>query len=82
MVLVDADAVESQLVGELQFVEITVVQRMAKLGIVQGIRTGHPGAVVRLRKILRQMRPGHQVKAENLHRILIQRFERLERFEP
>jgi hypothetical protein len=82
MMFVDADAVETELIGQFQLVEIAIIKWMAKLGIVQGVRTGHPGAVVRLRKILRQVRPGHQMKAENLHRILIQRFERLERFEP
>ena len=48
MVLVDADAVEAELVGEHQLVEIAVVERMAVLGIVKRVRAGHPGALVRL----------------------------------
>jgi len=70
MMFVDADAVESQLIGKLQFVQITVVQRVAELWIVQGIRTSHPGGFVRLGKILRQIRPRHQMKAIDLHQFL------------
>ena len=71
MVLVDADTVEAQLVRQLQFVEITVVKRMAQLGVIKRVGANHPGALVRLRKILRQVRPGHQMETVNLHMILI-----------
>ena len=35
MMFVDADAVETELIGKLQFVQITVVQRVAELWIVK-----------------------------------------------
>ena len=35
MVFVDAHAVESELIRKLQLVQVTVVERMAQLGIVE-----------------------------------------------
>src|SRR4029077_1475168 len=63
MMLVDANAVEAQLIRELQFVQITVVERMAQLGVIKRVGTSYPGALMRLRKIFRQISPGHQMKA-------------------
>src|SRR6267378_7114015 len=57
---------------------------MAKLGIVKRVGTSHPGGFVRLRKILRQICPRHQMKAKNLHKDpnpQLEPFGRLERFE-
>src|SRR5512144_1473929 len=68
VMLVDADAVETELIGQLELVQIAVIEGMTELGIVKRIGGGYPGAVVRLREILRQMRPGHQMEAVNLHR--------------
>jgi len=81
MMLVDAYAFEAELIGQLQFIEIAIVERMAELRIVKRIGGRHPGAVMRLREILRQVCPGHQMKAVDLHSNPIRRFERLERFE-
>ena len=67
MMFVDANAVEAELIRQLQLIQITVVERMAQLGIIERVGTNHPGALVRLRKILRQIGPGHQMKAINLH---------------
>ena len=46
MVFVDADPVEAKLIGQLQLIQITVVERMTQLGIIERIRTNHPGAVM------------------------------------
>src|SRR4029453_9426235 len=67
MVFVDADPVETELISQLQLIQITVVKRMAQLGIIELVGTNHPRALVRLRKILRQIGPWHQMKAINLH---------------
>jgi hypothetical protein len=67
MVFVDAHAFEAEFVRQLQFVEIAVVQRMAELGIVEGVGTRDSGAVMLLGKILGEMSPGHEVKAVKSH---------------
>ena len=59
MMLVDANTVEAELISQLQLVQIAIVERMAQLGIIKRVGTSHPGALVRLRKILRQIGPGH-----------------------
>ena len=59
MVFVHANAVEAKLIRQLQLIQVTVVERMAQLGIIQRVGTNHPGALVRLRKIFRQIGPWH-----------------------
>src|SRR6185312_15403053 len=51
---------------------------MSELGIVKRIGRRHPGAVMLLAEILRQIRPGHQMKAVDLHSNPSRRLERLE----
>ena len=65
MVLVDADAVEAELIGEFELVEIAVVELMAALGIVEAFSDRSPRRCHGSAEVLRQVRPGHQVKAKN-----------------
>src|SRR6266705_3168704 len=67
VVLIDANALEAELIGEFEFIQVAVVERMAELRIVEGVRTRHPGTVIALGKILREVGPGHQMKAEEAH---------------
>ena len=69
VVLVDADALEAELVGQFELVQIAVIERMAELRIVERVGAGHPGTVVALSKVLGQVSPRHQVKAEKAHSI-------------
>ena len=59
MVFVDAHPVETELIRQLQLIQVTVVERMAQLGIIECIWALHPGRTVGLRKIVRKISPGH-----------------------
>ena len=39
MVFVDANPVETELIRQLQFIQVTVVERMAQLGIIERVAT-------------------------------------------
>ncbi len=67
VVLVDADAVEADLVGVFDLVQIAVVELVADLGIVIAIGQRHPGRVVLLIVIEIERRVGHEMKEIELH---------------
>ena len=66
VVLVDPDAVEAQLVGELQLVHVGVVDLVAPLGIEQPGVDVDPHRAVALPEVVRQIRPRHQVEPAEL----------------
>ena len=67
MVLVDADAVEAHLFGELQLVQELVVELMALHRVEQLAGHVDPYAVVVLLEVLRKEPVGHQVEPTELH---------------
>ena len=67
MMLVDAEAVEAHLVGELELIEIVVVQPMADLGVVEVARDIDPHAVVFLLEVVGQIPVRHQMKPGEFH---------------
>jgi hypothetical protein len=66
---VDADAVVTELLRVLEFVEVNVVQLVSLHGIVE--RTGNvdPDGPVFLAEIVGEVRPRHQVEPRELHSI-------------
>src|SRR5690242_4420738 len=64
--LVDADAVEADILGVDQLVEVAVVQLTAQLRVVETVRAGDPGRPV---VVVRECRVRHQVEAEEPHRL-------------
>jgi len=46
MMFVDANSVETELIRQLQLVQVTVVERMTQLGIIECIWALHPGALM------------------------------------
>src|SRR6186713_1071433 len=64
---VDGDAVEAELVAELELIEIGIVGVMPDLGVVVGVRHRHPVAVVRRDYIVRKARIRHQVEHCDFH---------------
>ena len=67
MMLVDADAVESQLFRVFEFVEVAIVDVMAFLRVVEAVWAPYPRGLIVLLEILGQMRPRHQMKKEEFH---------------
>src|SRR6266566_136540 len=68
MMLVDADSVETDRVGELQLIQVVVVRLVPDRWIEQlGRGQVNPHAVIALPKIVRQLRIGHQVEEVELH---------------
>jgi hypothetical protein len=66
--LVDRNAVEAELVRQLQLVEIAIVE-LVPLGRVEvGVWQHHPGGAVFVLVAHVQMRIGHQMKHEDFHR--------------
>src|SRR5690349_22384151 len=65
--LVEADAVEAEPVGELHLVEILVVEAGALLGIVILVGESHPGRAVALDRVEVDVAVGHQVEVEEFH---------------
>src|ERR1700729_1434049 len=66
MMLVEADAVEAELVGELHLVEIVVIELGAFLGIVMAVRECHPSRTVLGDGVEIDVRIRHQVEVEEL----------------
>ena len=64
VVLVDADAVEAELLRVDQLVEVAVVNLVADLGVEEGVGARHPGGPV---VVGGQRRIGHEVEAEDAH---------------
>ncbi len=67
MMLVDAQAVEAHVVGELELVEVVIIQPMANLGVVEVARNVDPHAMVLLLEVVGQVTIGHQVKPRKFH---------------
>ncbi len=67
MVLVDADAVEAELVGQHQLVEVAVVKLVAVRWVVERVRQPGPSSFVFVPEIGRQPIPGHQVEGKAVH---------------
>ena len=67
MVLVDADAVEAEFVGENELIEILVVEFAAVLGVVDAVGEPGPGGFVLRGEVGREAVPGHQVEGEEFH---------------
>ena len=59
VMLVHADAVEPETVGEFQLIEVLVVQMVSPFGIEQRTRHVHPHAAVLVLEIVRQIRVRH-----------------------
>jgi hypothetical protein len=68
MMLVDADPVEAQAIGEFKLVKIIVVDLMAEPGIIEGAGNIHPDAVISAGKVGRKIRIRHQVERGKFHR--------------
>ena len=67
MMLVDADAIEAELVGVGEGIEIFSVQVRPAGGIKECIGDPDPGGIVRGVEIVGQVRPGHEMEEEELH---------------
>ena len=67
MVLVEADAVEAEPVGELHLVEILVIEVGALLRIVVAVRIGDPGRAVLLDGVEVGVPVRHQMEIEDFH---------------
>src|SRR5208282_475178 len=70
MVLVDAYAVETELLGVLKFVEIAIVKKMPLLRIIVPVGQSHPGGRVFafIVEVGGEFGPWHEVKEVELHR--------------
>ncbi len=69
VVLVDAQAVKAHLLGELQFVQVFVVQFVAADGVEQLRGRVHPHRAVALGEVRRQEAVRHQVEPVEVHRL-------------
>jgi len=67
MMLVDADTVETEVLGEGECVYVFAIEIAASFRIEEAVRTPDPGRIVALTEIVGELRPGHQVKEEELH---------------
>src|SRR4029079_1041812 len=67
VVLVEADAVEAELVGKLHLIEVFVIEACAFLGVVVLVRIGHPGGAMLLYGLEIGMPIRHQMEVEDLH---------------
>src|SRR5262249_3800902 len=67
MVLVEADAVEAELVGELHLIEVFVIEAGALLRIIMPVRERDPGRAVALDGVEVGVPIRHQVKVEEFH---------------
>src|SRR5262249_55018611 len=67
MMFIDADAVEAELVGIGESVDVFAVEIMALDGVVKAIGQPDPGGIVFGVKIGREEGPGHEVEEVVLH---------------
>jgi hypothetical protein len=71
VVLIDADAVEAELIGVFELVQVLVVDLVATHGVVQLSRGEvDPDAVVALAEVVREVRVRHQVEEMELHSLI------------
>src|SRR5262245_54127999 len=66
--LVDRNAVEAELGGELELVEIAVVELVPFLRIEVAVRQDHPGGAILVGEVHVQVGIGHEMKHEDFHR--------------
>jgi hypothetical protein len=69
MMLVDAEAVETHLIGELELIEVVVVKPVAELGVVKVSRDVDPDAAILVLEVLRKIPVRHQMKPGKFHRV-------------
>ena len=67
MVLVDADAVEAELIGEFQLADVAAIELLADLRIEIRVRQRYPGGVVTVGVAEVQVGVGHEVEEERFH---------------
>ena len=69
VMLVDADAVEAELLGVFQLIEVSVVEGAALLGVVDPVREAEPRRRIlgRVVKVGGEIGPWHQMKKVKLH---------------
>src|SRR5262245_7481166 len=68
--LIDGYAVETELGGELELVEIAVVELVPLLRIEVAVRQDHPGGTMLVGEVHVQIGIGHEMKHEDFHRRL------------
>src|SRR5262249_60369769 len=66
--LVDRNAVEAELGGEFELVEIAVVELVPFLRIEIAVRQDHPGGAILVGVVHVQIGVGHEMKNEDFHR--------------
>ena len=68
VVLVHAHRVEAERLGQRELLEVLLVEHPAARRIVEAVRQGQPGRLVVLLEVGRQVRPRHEVEADEEHR--------------
>jgi hypothetical protein len=70
MVLVDAHAIKTELLGVLKFVQIAIIKKISLLRIIVPVGQGHPSRrmFAFIVEIGGKIRPWHEVKEVELHR--------------
>ena len=74
MMLVEADAVEAELIGELHLVEIVVIELGAFFRVVVAVGIRHPGRAVLGDRLEIGVRVRHQMKVEEFHAEILRPF--------
>src|SRR6516164_10539703 len=67
VMLVEADAVEAELVGKFHLIEIVVIELGTLLRIVMAVRERHPGRAVLCDRVEIGVPVGHEMEIEELH---------------
>jgi hypothetical protein len=71
VMLIEADAVEAELVGKLHLIEIVVIELGALLRIVMAVRERHPGRAVLCDRIEIGVPVRHEMEIEELHAAIL-----------
>src|SRR5262252_7241699 len=71
VMLIEADAVEAKLVGQLHLIEIVVIELRALLRIVMAIRERHPGRAVLCNRVEIGVPVRHEMEIEELHAAIL-----------
>ncbi len=69
MVLIDADAIEPEVGGELEQVEVVVIDGVTLHGVIEAGININPHAAMRLPEVLRQVWVRHEIEPVELHLI-------------
>ncbi|WBL35213.1 hypothetical protein O0235_10475 [Tepidiforma flava] len=62
-----ADAVEADFFGELEFIEVFVVDAVRLFGVEEAVVDIDPDGAVLFLEVVRQVGPGHEVEPVELH---------------